>query len=132
MLGNALTDPHIISPAGYLRQMAVQNKRWSVQETRDSEDRDDWLFVSLASERHRGSKQVDKRLGMLMSSSFGFVRSLGSYNHRMKMNGLGIEFSRRGECSIGIFKEDLLVKEYVGGLMGEGVSTFPMREILVQ
>jgi hypothetical protein len=44
----------------------------------------------MAYERNGGSKYLDKKLGLLMSSSFSFVKSLGSYNKRMRLNGLGI------------------------------------------
>lgn len=40
------------------------------------------------------------------------VRSLGSYDGEGNLNGIGVKFGRLGDSILGIFRDNLMVKEY--------------------
>ena len=50
-------------------------------------------------------------LGMVLGSS-GHVYSIGNYNSEGNLHGLGVQSSKKGESFCGIFKQNLLTKEY--------------------
>lgn len=75
-----------------------------------------------------GSKGNEKKLGLSYSLTYDYIKSLGSYNQEGKLHGLGVQYRKSGDSLVGMFKDNLLAKEYKHNQAGsKNVSTFTTR-----
>lgn len=49
------------------------------------------MLVSL-----EGGKQNEKKLGLTLSITYDYIKSLGAYSQDGKLNGLGVQYRKNG------------------------------------
>ena len=60
------------------------------------------MYVSLAGNKQQ--KFNNKKLGLTLSLTYDFVKSLGTYNNNDELQGLGVQYRKNGESFMGLFK----------------------------
>ena len=66
------------------------------------------MNVGVNQEKHAFT-HYHSSLGVTINSN-GTTRSVGSYGEDGNLNGLGVQYTKKGESFCGIFKNNLLVK----------------------
>ena len=108
--------------------MRIAQLNSKIEASFQKEGNEDILFVTLKQENGHITKLY---LGLALSLKSGDVKSLGCYDDQYRLSGLGIQMSKRGDTYAGIFKENLLVKEYASSSSHfKPISTFQLRELL--
>lgn len=99
-LGNIFQRPALISPLAFLESMAMEGRKISLSRLKESSEEEETLLVSLEG---KYGKQ-DRKLGLSLSLTYDYVKSLGSYSESNRLSGLGVQYRKNGESFVGLFK----------------------------
>lgn len=75
-MGNVFQRPALINPFAFLESMATEDRKISLSRLKEISEEEETLLVSLDG---KYSKQ-DKKLGMSLSLTYDYIKSLGTYS----------------------------------------------------
>lgn len=111
-MGGLFNNVYLISPSKFILLLADSNPKFMARQ-QGAGSSDQTLFLSLSQSKSGINRSNQNRLGLVIGINPDFIKSLGSYDGQGNLNGMGVQLGRYGDSYVGVYRENLLIKEYV-------------------